>query len=301
MIEMQLAGDQIRRPPRAIPVERRATSDFEAPPANGLRVTWMGHACALIEIDGLRVLTDPVWSERVSPFSAIGPKRFFEPPIPLRELPAIQAVVISHDHYDHLDMATVRALAARGAAFFVPLGVGAHLEKWGVPAAQFRELDWGEESSLGNVRFACVPSRHFSGRLPRENSTLWSSWMIVGPRHRVFFCGDSGAFDGFRDVGRAHGPFDVALISSGAYGPQWPMIHMTPEEVVEANVALEGRLLIPIHWGTFNLAFHDWNEPAERALVAATRRGVAIALPRPGEMVEPASIPVDSPVRDWWR
>jgi len=299
MLRRQFSGGEIRYPRRPIPVERRRTADFETPPASGLRVTWMGHASALVEIDGLRVLTDPVWSERVSPSSAIGPKRFFEPPIPLGDLPPIQAVVISHDHYDHLDMATVRALAARGTVFFVPLGVGAHLERWGVPASQFHELDWGEEATLGDVRFRCVPSRHFSGRLPRENATLWSSWVIAAPRHRVFFCGDSGYFDGFRDIGRQDGPFDVALVSSGAYSPQWPLIHMTPEEVVEAAVEIETRLLIPIHWGTFNLAFHDWNEPAERAVAEAERRGVPILVPKPGERVEVPHTPDARPSR-WW-
>jgi L-ascorbate metabolism protein UlaG (beta-lactamase superfamily) len=299
MIAMQFAGDQVRRPRRPIPVERLARSDFEAPPASGLRVTWMGHASVLIEIGGLRVLTDPVWSERVSPSTAIGPKRFFDPPISLGELPRVDAVVISHDHYDHLDMATVRALAARGAEFFVPLGVGAHLEKWGVPPAQFRELDWGGESSLGGVRFLCVPSRHFSGRLPWENSTLWSSWVVAAPRHRVFFCGDSGFFDGFGDIGRAHGPFDVALVSSGAYSPQWPSIHMIPEEVVEASVEVKAQLLIPIHWGTFNLAFHAWNEPAERAFAEAARRGVPIRIPRPGERVELPQAG-EAPRSRWW-
>ena len=301
MFRMHVRGTQVRYPRRAIPVESRERRDYDAPPASGLRVTWMGHACVLLEIDGLRVMTDPVWSERVSPSSLAGPKRFFEPPIALDELPSIDAVVISHDHYDHLDMATIKALGARGSLFLVPLGVGAHLERWGIPVAQVRELDWNEQVLLDGIRFTVTPARHFSGRgVTGRDPTLWSSWVIASPRHRVFFCGDSGFFDGFRDIGRDHGPFDLTLISSGAYSPTWPLIHMTPEEVVQANVDVRGKLLLPIHWGTFNLAFHDWNEPAVLASIAAAKRGVQIVVPRPGQMVEPARV-TDLSREEWWR
>ena len=219
---MQVFGRQVRSPRRPVPVETREALDYDTPPVSGLRVTWMGHACVLIEIDGLRVLTDPVWSERVSPSSLAGPKRFFQPPIALAELPAIDAVVISHDHYDHLDMATARALGARSTLFLVPLGVGAHLEKWGIRVSQIRELDWCEQVLLDGVRFTAAPARHFSGRgMTNRDSTLWSSWVIGGPRHSVFFCGDSGFFGGLRDIGGKHGPFDVTLISTGAYSPAW--------------------------------------------------------------------------------
>jgi L-ascorbate metabolism protein UlaG (beta-lactamase superfamily) len=261
----------------------------------------MGHSSALLEIDGLRVLTDPVWSERVSPSSLAGPRRFFAPPIALDELPSIDGVVISHDHYDHLDMVTVKALSARGALFLVPLGVGAHLEKWRIPVAQVRELDWNERVLLDGVTFTATPARHFSGRgVTNGNSTLWSSWVIAGPQHRVFFCGDSGFFGGFRDIGVGHGPSDLTLISSGAYSSAWPLIHMTPEDVVQAHVDVRGKVLLPIHWGTFNLAFHDWNEPAERAFRKAAERGVSIVVPKPGQMVEPSRV-ADSPREPWWR
>jgi L-ascorbate metabolism protein UlaG (beta-lactamase superfamily) len=301
MLRQQVFGDQVRYPRHPIPVEARTRADFETPPGSGLRATWMGHASVLVEIDGLRVLTDPVWSERVSPSTLAGPKRFFQPPIALAELPQIDAVVISHDHYDHLNMETVEALAARGALFLVPLGVGAHLQKWGIAATQVRELDWNEQASLGGVTFTAAPSRHFSGRgVTDRNATLWSSWVIAGPRHRVFFCGDSGFFGGFREIGRVHGPFDLALMSSGAYSPSWPLIHMTPEQVVQAHIDVGGRLLLPIHWGTFNLAFHDWNEPAVRAAAEAVQRGVPIVIPRPGEMVEPSRVS-ERRQDDWWR
>ena len=301
MLRMQVCGEQVRYARHPIPMETRKRVDYDRPPESGLRVTWMGHSSVLLEIDSLRVLTDPVWSERVSPSSLAGPKRFFGPPIPLAELPSIDAVVISHDHYDHLDMATVKALSARGAPFLVPLGVGAHLEKWGIPAAEVRELDWNEHVLLGGVTLTATPARHFSGRgVTNGNSTLWSSWVIKGPRHRVFFCGDSGFFDGFADIGRDHGPFDLTLVSSGAYASTWPLIHMTPEDVVQAHVDVRGQVLLPIHWGTFNLAFHDWNEPAERASLAAAERGVSIVVPRPGQMVEPSHV-AGSPREPWWR
>jgi L-ascorbate metabolism protein UlaG (beta-lactamase superfamily) len=301
MLRMQVCGEEVRYAPHPIPVETRKRVDYERPPESGLRVTWMGHSSAVLEIDGLRVLTDPVWSERVSPSSWAGPKRFFRPPIALDELPSIDAVVISHDHYDHLDMATVKALSARGTLFLVPLGIGAHLQRWGIPAARVRELDWNEHALLNGVTFTATPSLHFSGRgVTNRNSTLWSSWVIAGPRHRVFFCGDSGFFDGFRGIGRDHGPFDLTLISSGAYSSSWPLIHMTPEDVVQAHVDVRGQVLLPIHWGTFNLAFHDWNEPAERAFRTAAERGVSIVVPRPGQMVEPSRL-AGSPREPWWR
>ncbi len=230
-LRLQFTGDAVRYPQRPIPVAPRARADYDTPPVSGLRVTWMGHAGALIEIDGVRVLTDPVWSDRVSPSSIVGPKRFFAPPIALADLPPLDAVAISHDHYDHLDMATVVALARRGTLFLVPLGVGAHFEEWGVPAAQVRELDWDEAAAVGGATLTATPARHFSGRgVTDRDATLWCSWVIAGPRHRVFYSGDSGYFGGFRDIGAAHGPFDATLMSLGSYGPTWPEVHMDPEE-----------------------------------------------------------------------
>ena len=298
-LRLQVAGEEIRYPRRPIPVLSRKLADFDAPPASGLRVTWLGHATALVEIDGARVLTDPVWSERVSPSAWIGPKRFFEPPLPLGQLPRLDAVVISHDHYDHLDMRTIEALAGRGARFFVPLGVGAHLERWGVPPESIDELDWEEVRLIGDVTLTLTPARHFSGRGPGDrDSTLWGSWVLSGPRHRVFYSGDSGYFEGFREIGAAHGPFDATLMSAAAYGPTWPDVHMTPEELVRSHVELSGETMIPVHWATFNLAFHDWTEPVLRASAAAREAGARLLVPRPGEMVEPTRPPE---IPDWWR
>ena len=299
MLRRQFFGKEQRSPLRPVPVVKRTRRDYMTPPATGLRATWIGWASVLVEIDGRYVLTDPIWSERCSPSTLIGPKRFHPPPIALDELPSIDAVVISHDHYDHLDMPTVRFLGARGTHFAVPLGIGAHLERWGVPLEQIHELDWNESVALHGLTITATPARHYSGRNPRHpRETLWASWVVKGPRHRIFFSGDTGYSDAFRAIGAAHGPFDLALLKIGASDPTWSEIHMTPEEAVQTSVDLGARMMLPVHWATFNLAFHAWRDPADRALAAAKKAGVAIAIPRPGEFVEPeAGV---RPVEAWW-
>ena len=230
----QFSGDEVRVPPSPLPVlavDKAALA--AAPPASGLRAFWIGHASVYVEVDGLRLLLDPVFAERVSPI-AIGPKRFHPPPIALADLPPIDAVLVSHDHYDHLDMETVQHLAARGTRFFVPLGIGAHLERWGVPLAQIEEMEWWQKKTLGGVEFVCTPTRHYSGRsLGDRSATLWSSWSVLGPRHRFFYSGDTGYGTHFQDIGARLGPFDLAFVKIGAYGPgqSWIDIHMPPEQI----------------------------------------------------------------------
>ena len=299
-LRLQFTAGPKRYPSKPIPVVRRSASDFLTAPATGLRLTWLGHATALVEIDGKRFLTDPVWSDRVSPSTAAGPRRFFPPPVSIGGLPALDAVLVSHDHYDHLDMASIRRLARGGCAFVVPLGVGAHLERWGVSRDRIHELDWGESAVFGDVTVSVTPARHFSGRgLTNRDGTLWCSFAVAGPRHRVFYSGDSGVSDVFARIGAELGPFDASLMSAGAYGPTWPDVHMTPEELVRTHVDLRGGLFIPIHWATFNLAFHAWNEPVLRAAAEAARLGVRMAAPRPGESLEPAALPILD--EGWWR
>jgi L-ascorbate metabolism protein UlaG (beta-lactamase superfamily) len=296
----QFSGNEVRVPPSPLPVLAVDKAALAAAPApDALRAFWLGHASTYVELDGLRLLLDPVFAERVSPLP-VGPRRFHPPPIALADLPPIDAVLISHDHYDHLDMDTVRQLAARGTRFFVPLGVGAHLERWGVPAAQIEELSWWQERTLGGVRFVCTPTRHYSGRGLRDRSaTLWSSWSVIGPRHRIYYSGDTGYSSHFREIGERLGPFDLAFIKIGAYGPgaAWVDIHMPPEQAVQAHRELRGRRLFPVHWSTFNLAYHDWDEPIRRTLAEARRSGVELLTPRLGEWVDADRAFASTP---WW-
>jgi L-ascorbate metabolism protein UlaG (beta-lactamase superfamily) len=296
----QFSGDEVREPPAPIPVVAVDKAALQAaPPASGLRAFWIGHASTYVEIDGLRMLLDPVFAARVSPLP-VGPGRFHAPPIALDDLPRIDAVLISHDHYDHLDMDTVRHLAQRGSRFFVPLGIGAHLELWGVPLAQIEELEWWQERRLGPVRIVCTPTRHYSGRgMDNRSSTLWSSWSVVGPQHRFFYSGDTGYGKLVQDIGTRLGPFDMAFIKIGAYGPgaAWTDIHMTPEQAVQVHRDVRARRMFPVHWSTFNLAYHDWDEPIRRTLAEATRAGVELVTPRVGEVVD-----ADRPFAStrWW-
>ncbi|MDC2953926.1 MBL fold metallo-hydrolase [Streptomyces gilvifuscus] len=294
-----------RRGPRGtVPVHATTLADIAKPPATGLRLTWMGHSSVLAEIDGHRVLFDPVWGQRCSPFPFIGPKRVHPVPLPLAALGPVDVVVISHDHYDHLDLPTIKALADTDTLFAVPLGVGAHLEHWGVSADRLRELDWHEATRVGGLTLTATPARHFCGRGMRNTQhTLWASWSVAGDEHRVYHSGDTGYFDGFRDIGAAHGPFDATMIQIGAYSDFWPDIHMTPEEGMRAHLDLQGGqphgVMLPIHWATFNLAPHPWAEPGEGTIEAAHATGSRIALPRPGEPFEPTAETI--PSAPWWR
>jgi L-ascorbate metabolism protein UlaG (beta-lactamase superfamily) len=245
------------------------------------------------------VLVDPVWGKRCSPSRFIGPRRLHPNPLPLAALPRLDVVLISHDHYDHLDLPTVRGLlATQDAPFVVPLGVGAHLERWGVPGSRIIELDWREAATVAGLRITATAARHFSGRTMHRNPTLWTSWVLAGDRRRVFYTGDSGYFPGYAEIGAEHGPFDVTLVQVGAYSPMWPDIHMTPEQAVDAHVDLAGGLLIPVHWGTFNLALHAWGEPIDRLWAQTKAREIGLAVPRPGERIN-----VDDPLAadGWWQ
>jgi L-ascorbate metabolism protein UlaG (beta-lactamase superfamily) len=266
--------------------------------AGELAVTWFGHASALLEIDGQRVLFDPVWGERVSPSPTLGPTRLHPNPIPLDALPPVDAIVISHDHYDHLDLPTVRWLVRRsGATFVVPLGVGVHLRTWDVPEERIVELDWNGSTTIGELTLTCTEARHFSGRFFARDTTLWASWAVAGPRHRVFFGGDTGYTPAFAGIGAQLGPFDLTILPVGAYNDAWHAIHMDPEEAVRAHGDLGGQVMLPIHWATFNLAFHRWAEPVQRALAAAERSGVQLIVPKPGGRVDVLEPPE---LKDWW-
>ena len=295
-----LCGGERRVPTHALP-SKDPRPEWQRPPDSGLRATWLGHSTVMIEIDGVRLLTDPVWGARASPSQIAGPKRFQPVPVSLKALPPIDAVLVSHDHYDHLCHPTVRALAKTSVPFVTSLGVGAHLEAWGVPAERITELDWWESHRIGSteVEITAAPSQHFSGRgLKDRNATLWSSLVIRSPKHRIFFSGDTGLTDAYIEIGQRLGPFDLVMLEVGAFHPAWGDIHLGPENAIEALRLLGGGALLPVHWGTFSLAMHAWDEPAETLLSLAPRHGVQLLMPQLGESVQPGH---GHEITPWWR
>jgi L-ascorbate metabolism protein UlaG (beta-lactamase superfamily) len=274
--------------------------------AGDLAATWLGHATVLLEIGGHWVLTDPVWSDRVSPSAALGPRRNHPVPMELADLPPLSAILISHDHYDHLDTATIDALVElQDAPIIAPLGISAHLRRWGVPENRIVELDWGQSHRVGDLTLTCTEARHFSGRGFVRNTTLWASWVATAGDRRVFFGGDTGYTPAFAEIGKDHGPFDLTVLPIGAYDRRWRDVHMDPAEAVQCHLDVQGEsgggVLLPIHWATFDLAFHRWAAPADWIREAAAEREVAVALPRPGERFEvDPSDPDGVPNSDWW-
>jgi L-ascorbate metabolism protein UlaG (beta-lactamase superfamily) len=291
---------------------RTDRSIYNEPPSSGLRVTWFGHSSSLIEIDGLRVLVDPVWDRRAAPFEWVGPERFFAPTIALEELPLLDAILISHDHYDHLGRRTVEHLSQLPALartrWITGLGVGKVLRRFGVSSSQITELDWtqnvtvtGQESGAA-LTIHSVPSRHFSGRTLRDRfTTLWGSYVLEGSRHRVYYGADSGPWPGFEEIGAKYGPFDLTMLEIGAYDPAWASIHLGPDAAADAYAALGGPeragLLMPIHWGLFNLALHGWRQPMDRMTAVAAQRSLPLWSPLPGHPTEPAG----PYLATWWQ
>ncbi|MEA3136844.1 MAG: hypothetical protein QOC71_1125 [Thermoplasmata archaeon] len=296
-------GRQKRSPPAPLPsVDPRPA--WASTASSGLRATWLGHSTTLLEIDGFRVLTDPVWGKRCSPFKHLGPARFQPVPVPLEGLPPLDLVAISHDHYDHLDHPTMQALAHSQVPIVAPLGVGAHLEAWGIAPSRIHELDWGEEFTVrgpgaDGLTVTSTPAQHFSGRTLRGRlTTLWTSYVLAGPRHRVFFSGDTGLTDEFEGVGRRLGPFDLTMLEVGAHHPSWGHIHLGPDNALRAFRMLGGGALLPIHWGTFNLALHAWDDPPEQLLRRQADLGGRLVMPRLGQPTEPS---LAGDVAPWWR
>ena len=289
-------------PAEPVPVHALARAQLDAAPDRSLYR--LGHSTVLLKLRGGWWLTDPVFSERASPVQWAGPKRFHAPPIALADLPPIRGVILSHDHYDHLDHASIMQLAKTAQVFLTPLGVGDRLVDWGVPADKVRQFDWWQGTDIDGLRIVATPSQHFSGRTPFDsNRTLWASWVIVDASPdkgdlRLFFSGDTGYFDGFRKIGERYGPFDVTLLETGAYDARWPYVHMQPEQTVQAHQDLRGRWLVPVHNGTFDLAMHAWYDPFERVDALAQARGIALATPEMGQRLD-LNAPQATP--RWWR
>ncbi len=280
-------GSNERVPKRPLPVVS-AKNSVLGPVSTSPRFIWLGHSGVLLELGGKRILIDPVLSERASFFSWIGPKRFEPAPLHTEDLPAIDAVLISHDHYDHLDKATIIALAGKTASFHVPLGIGAILKAWGIAGNKIVEYAWWEGHSVNGLTLTAVPARHFSGRgLFDRDKTLWCSWVIGAGNERVYHSGDTGMTAQFKVIGEKYGPFDLAFIKIGAFNENWPDVHLTPEQAVEAAQILGVKTLVPIHWGTFNLGLHSWHEPIERFVKAAEKTNSRILTPKIGDYVDP--------------
>jgi L-ascorbate metabolism protein UlaG (beta-lactamase superfamily) len=284
-------------PAAPVPVRRLTRAALDA--AADRSLYRLGHSTLLMKLRGGWWLTDPVFSKRASPFGFFGPKRFHAPPISLDELPPIRGVILSHDHYDHLDKAAVRALARKAQLFISPLGVGDRLIDWGVDAGKVRQFDWWQSIGVDRMRFTCAPAQHFSGRALHDgNRTLWCSWAIEDEALRVYFSGDGGYSSHFAEVGRRLGPFDLTLMETGAYNAHWPYVHMQPDETVQAHLDLRGGWLLPIHNGTFDLAMHAWQEPFERVVQIAHARNVLVTTPMMGEHVDMSA---PHPGERWWQ
>jgi L-ascorbate metabolism protein UlaG (beta-lactamase superfamily) len=268
-------------------------------PDTQLRITWLGHSTLYIEVDGIRILTDPVFGERASPVNFMGPKRFHPVPVPTSALPDVDVLLLSHNHYDHLCRQSIEELAQHPKHLVTALGVATHLESYGVPPERIHELDWYEQANLPGVRFTATPAQHFSGRgLGDRNATLWASWVIETERHKLFFSGDTGLFPELTDIGNKYGPFDLTMLEIGAYHPAWGTIHLGPDNAMLAHEMLRGSLLLPIHWSTFDLALHAWDEPAEKLYQLAQTRGTRLLLPQLGRPIETSR---QSEPEPWWR
>jgi len=295
-----LCGGERRVPLRPLP-SLNPLDAWTRASQTGLRATWLGHSTVLLEVDGQRVLTDPVWGPRASPSRFAGPKRFQPVPVSLAALPPIDLVLVSHDHYDHLDYPTIRELAKGTVPFVTSLGVGAHLESWGVRPERIVELDWWESYRLPNsgLTVTAAPSQHFSGRgLKDRNATLWSSFVMRSSRHAVFFSGDTGLTTEYQQIRERLGPFDLVMLEVGAFHPAWGDIHLGPDNALAALTLLGGGAFLPVHWGTFSLAMHAWDQPAEALLALGSKAGVQLLMPRLGEPLEPAHA---ERVEPWWR
>lgn len=296
--ETLFASEAGRSPAAQLPV---SDIDWEAIENNHDSLTWFGHSTFLLSIDGLKLFVDPMLGKRASPLAFAGSARYSVDWLEIVErLPEIDAVLLTHDHYDHLDYGSIRALESKVGHFFVPLGVGAHLERWGVESARITELDWWDEAAFNGLTLVLTPSQHFSGRgLFNRNSTLWGGWVVLGSETRFYTSGDGGYGNHFNTIGERYGPFDLVLMEGGQYDPRWETSHMAPEQSVQAALDVRGSKMMLVHWAAFTLAFHGWTDPVERASKEAQRVGVELLTPRIGETLSLAGLESYTSAR-WW-
>ncbi|MBN1185017.1 MAG: MBL fold metallo-hydrolase [Bacteroidales bacterium] len=288
----------IKKPEFKVPVNKLTREDFKGNPSQKLKVIWLGHVGMLLDLDGLRILVDPVLGLRASPISWAGVKRLHETPLEISEIPEIDILLLSHDHYDHMDMPTLKSFRGKNTKFLVPLGVKATLLQWGILSQNIVEMDWHETFTLNNTQFISIPCQHFSGRrFNNRDKTLWCSWAVKGKHGSFFHSGDTGFFDGYKDIGEKYGPFDLAMIGIGAYNRLWAQIHTFPEEAAKVHEFIRAKQLLPIHWGTFNLAFHSYLEPVMRLLECAKEKEIKLILPEIGERVDIENYRQDG---YWW-
>ncbi len=268
-------------------------------PSQGLKVMWTAHSSVYIELEGKRLFCDPVWSKNLSPVGFGGPKRFFENPLIKNKIPDLDGVLISHDHLDHLDKNIIKYLSQKGVPFYVPAGVDYILKSWKIPGNQIFSADWYDSILIGDsIKLTSLPTVHFSGRgLFDRNKSQWTSWMIKGEKKKIYFGGDSGYHKGFKEIGDKYGPFDMTLLEIGAYDKNWDRIHLGPEQAVKAHIDLKGEVLLPMHWGAYDLAMHPWKEPVKRIIKEAEKKQINITLPRPGQLLSKNNFIVNS---QWW-
>ncbi|RKR13040.1 L-ascorbate metabolism protein UlaG (beta-lactamase superfamily) [Maribacter vaceletii] len=264
------------------------------------RLVWFGHSTFLLQMNTKNILIDPMFGKVPAPHPLLGNNRFSkELPIEIEKLPKIDAVILSHDHYDHLDYGSIQKLKGKVSHFYTPLGVGAHLQAWGIPKENITELDWWQENTLDDLKLVCTPAQHFSGRgLNDRGTTLWSSWVIQSSTENIFFSGDSGYGPHFKEIGTKYGPFDIGLLECGQYNKLWSEIHMMPEETAQAGIDIKAKTIMPIHWGAFKLAMHSWTDPVERILNKANELKINTIVPQIGEPIYLKENPKNSL---WWK
>ena len=299
-IRERLFGERIDPEPTGVlPLKSIKKSDWTNIESKNFSYVWLGHSSILVAADGKTVLVDPVLEERASPFSWFGPKRFHPAPITAKDLPPIDVVLITHDHFDHLEEPTIKQIVDKTGLFLAPLGIGELFDEWGIPSEKYVELDWWEQHRVGSLSFTATPAVHYARRgLFDGNERLWCSWSVNGKNHKFFISGDSGYYDGFKEVGRKLGPFDATFLKIGSYDEKWKQIHMLPEKAVQQHLDVKGGTLVPLHWATFDLAMHPWYEPIERLVTAAREKNVPYTTPLIGEKVKLNRLPNENP---WWK